>query len=109
MCDFIINSGSESKGYCSFPGFLWAPMPDGSRRRWITETTYIQNSDIWEVQKEITARETDMIVRHRYQASCKNKHDRENGHCYRKETLYRVICIAEEVNNKFRVQHKGHK
>ncbi len=62
----FLLSETHEKGYCSFPGFLWAPLPDSSNRKWFTRTEYVRNSNTWERQREIIVEETEMIVHHRY-------------------------------------------
>ncbi len=62
--------GLDSKGYCNLPTFVWAPYQDGGRRRWLTDTTYIGVGVSWEGKKEITTRETLMIIRQWFPVSC---------------------------------------
>ena len=68
----------------------------------------MRNTDIWESQKEVTAKETEMVIKHKVQASCKNKQEERNVLCHRKGLLYKIVCLSEEQGDKYRVQmHTG--
>ncbi len=49
----------SGEGYCRFPEFLWSPTEDGARRRWLTETLFMDESDLWERQKEVSSPRCD--------------------------------------------------
>ena len=102
----VLFLGTEEKGYCSFPDFLWQPFPDGTHRKWMSKTQYIQNTDMWGRQKEITILETEMTIKHKVHASCNEYSASDSVPCFRKDIIYRLICIAREPGDKFRVQQQ---
>ena len=91
-------------GYCNFPDYLWTPLPDGANRKWISKTEYVENSDTWDRQKEISARPTELVVKHKVHASCTEYQAGQDVPCFRMDILSTIICIAEEPGEKFRVQ-----
>ena len=65
-CLNLSVSVCECGGYCSFPQFLWEPLRDGqANRTWISRTEYFGSSDLWEKQKHITVKETEIIIQHK--------------------------------------------
>ena len=57
------------RGQCMFPEFLRRPLPDGSDRTWTTETKFMDNTNIWDTQLEITVTEYNIIAKHKYKVS----------------------------------------
>ena len=53
-------------GQCIFPEFLRTPMSDGSDRVWLTETKYVDNTNLWDTQLEITVFEYEVVARLKY-------------------------------------------
>ncbi|KAK2159812.1 hypothetical protein NP493_1685g00035 [Ridgeia piscesae] len=94
------------QGYCSFPAFLWKTKYGGadSHRKWISKTEYAQNTDLWEKQKVITAMETELSVQHKLHASCRGHQADSEVPCFRQQIEYRIICISEEPDEKYRVR-----
>lgn len=72
----------------------------------MSKTQYIQNTDTWERRKEITMSETEMIIKHKVHASCNEYSASDSVPCFRKDIVYRFICLAREPGDKFRVQQK---
>ncbi len=110
MLTILVNSTglyfseTHEKGYCSFPEFLWAPLPDGSNRKWFTRTEYVRNSNVWERQRQIIVEETEMTVHHRIQMSCQKQGRHSDRPCFANDIHFSIICVAEEPGDKFRVQ-----
>ena len=70
------------------------------------KTQYIQNTDMWGRQKEITMSQTEMIIKHKVHASCNEYSVSDSVPCHRKDIIYKFICIAREPGDKFRVQQQ---
>ena len=108
ICVCLQLSDSSEEGYCSFPDFLWAAMPDGSDRKWLGRTEYVRNTVTWERQKEITVRRTEMVIKHKIHTTCNEQYSHgDDPPCFRKDLHNQVICLAEEPGDKFRVMHKS--
>ncbi len=90
---------------CEFPEFLRAPLPDGSPRIWVTETKYIDNTELWETQLEISVDRSEIVAKLKYKAQC---HDYTGTvPCYQREVQYRRFCLTHDGENRYRVQHMG--
>ena len=97
--------GSSEGGYCDFPEFLWTPQRDGSNRKWISKTEYVRNSANWVRRREITARQTDMVIK---LAGCETQEGTQSdASCVKKDIYYNLICIAQELGESYRVQMVG--
>jgi hypothetical protein len=102
----------EPRGYCSFPTFLWDQLPDsGGDRIWLSRVEYQRNTEIWEKRKEIFVNDTEILVRLKMHATCTTGgYERQpaaavgSKPCYRQDIVYRIVCISEEPDTKFRVQ-----
>lgn len=101
------------RGYCSFPSFLWKPLQDGGARTWLSRIEYIRDTDTWQKRKEITVNDTEINVRMKLHASCSERRQTASTSgtgsgttvpCYRQDALYRISCLSEEPDMKFRVQ-----
>ncbi|KAI0224586.1 hypothetical protein LSAT2_024416 [Lamellibrachia satsuma] len=111
MALLSVCQGSEKRsetpqGYCSFPAFLWKTNNGGgdSHRKWISKTEHVLNTDLWEKQKVITAKETELSVQHKLHASCRGHQADSEVPCFRQQINYRIICISVEPDEKFRVR-----
>ena len=95
-CQYAIFSVPvcQSGGYCSFPAFLWEPLRDGQDRTWISKTEYFGASDLWEKQKYITVKETEIIIQHKV-----SKVERKWG-------LLLFLYAATDVWKKHQVAYK---
>ena len=105
-----------ARGYCSFPEFLWSASSSSasanSTRQWLSHTVYIENSDRWRKQKQITAHETEYEVSHQVYALCASSGSGGGGvkqPCNRQVIRQRVICIQHEADGKIRVQQQTHR
>lgn len=111
----------RGSGYCSFPKFLWQPTARGSStdsgggsggdRIWISKTEYFRNTDTWGRQKEIRVLETEFLIQNKMHASCSGGGSGTGGQrpdspmpCFRKAIDYRIICVSEEPDGKYRTQ-----
>ena len=105
---FFYLAEVDSKGYCSFPRFLWrSPTDDSSIRKWIGQTEYFGNTDSWTNQLIITAHETEIVTQRRVHVTCtrqRNVVPSDKIPCYRQDTVFSIICLSEEPNGKYRVQ-----
>lgn len=104
--DFYLPE-SQEVGYCNFPDYLWAPLPNGGSRKWISKTEYIENSATWDRQKEVTAHATELVIKHKLHASCTEYQSEDDVPCFRMDIVSTIICIAEEQGGKYRVMIKG--
>lgn len=97
-----------SRGYCSFPTYLWDQLQDGGQRTWMSRMEFIRDTDTWQKRKEITVNDTEIYVRMKLHASCSERRQATGAvtavPCFRQDALYRIICISEEPDMKFRVQ-----
>jgi len=119
----VCRAACECRGYCSFPAFLYEPLPvseerDGGaeQRVWLSRVEYSGNTDTWHKRKEIVVNDTEMFVSMRIHASCSGTgYERHlaassaaagapSVPCFRQDIHYHIICISEESDMKFRVQ-----
>lgn len=56
-------------GRCEFPKFLRMPMVDGTARKWTSETKYIDNTNLWATQLEITVTDYRINAKLKYKVS----------------------------------------
>lgn len=114
----LLFSECNSRGYCSFPAFLWEPVsptPTASgndtitkSRLWISRTEYLQNTNTWEKQKEIRVSQTEIYIQHKLYAHCDGyQPDESVPPCFRRNNKYHIICVSEEPNGKFRVMQES--
>ena len=99
MCSIF----AEVKGECYFPDFLRNPLPDGSQRTWVTETKFIDNTELWETQLEVVVTQREVIAKLKYKAQC---HDYTGTvPCFKRELQYRRTCLTSDGDDRYRVQH----
>lgn len=105
----------DGGGFCSFPPFLWTSISKnittndmGYRtRKWLSGIEYRENSNTWNKQKEITVRESEIIIHHKVHVSCDDDNNRKSTSCYKQTMIYRMICIQEEPEGKYRIQKEA--
>ncbi|ELT93349.1 hypothetical protein CAPTEDRAFT_212892 [Capitella teleta] len=111
LLHFVVEC--DSKGYCSFPSYLWQPLfvdtnSDGSvkPRHWISKSEYYKNTNKWRKQKDIVASNTTIWIHHKIHASCDGYHQSSDDRCYKKTVEYKLICVSEAAGGKFRIQQE---
>ncbi len=102
---FVSSLIPEVGAECTFPQYLQNPLPDGSKRIWVTETKFIDNTDLWETQLEIVVEPTEIIAKLKYKAQCHSYTGTEP--CYQREVLYRRYCLTHDGEDRYRVRHVG--
>lgn len=127
--NFIVHIFPE---YCRFPEFLWSPVASESvEKLWMSRASPLgpplreeeEQEDpagnpgdpggptpglwTWSSQFELAARFSQITVKNVTRAVCLDQHTNSTTDCLRRDLLHRVVCLAEELGDKFRVQIKG--
>ena len=81
------------------------PLPDVAHRVWVTETKFIDNTELWETQLEISVNAREITAKLKYKAQC---HDLTGTvPCYQRELQYKRYCLTHDGDHRYRVQNVG--
>ena len=104
MCNFVVSVVPVCNSECNFPEFVRRPFKDGNDRHWLTQTKFVESTDVWQSQQEMTVVGSEIVANVKFDARCKDF----NGvsvPCHNREVVYRKTCIEELADGKYFVSH----